>query len=104
LAITGIRSRSRIRPTDCQHTTVLERTGAFDGPVAVLDAESHLGRHCRLRGYRRPNRSGNAMQQFGVVQQCRTAPVAIDQRRRTAEIEIDAGRLQFGQMSRVGRQ
>ena len=81
-----------------------ERPRAIEGARRVVDAEAHLGAESQSRRHGAANGGRDAMEQFWLVEQRRAAAMAIHQRRRTAEIEIDAGRRELGQARGILRQ
>ena len=84
------------------HAAGFQRQCAVECAVGILDAEPHLGGDRNLARHRLAHGAGDALQQLGLLEQCRAAAIAIHQRRRTAEIEIDAGRVEQRQVGRVG--
>mgnify|MGYP007068798751 CR=1 FL=1 len=81
--------------------TAGQRLRAVDGEAGVIDAETHL---CRKRDVDRNHHAHGAddlVEQFRLAEQRGAAAMAVDWRRRAAEVEIDAGRIQRHQPAGV---
>jgi hypothetical protein len=74
-----------------------QRPRAVEGARRVVDAEAHLGAESQSRRHGGAHGGGDVMKQFRLVEQRRAAAMAVHQRRRAAEVEVDAGRREFGQ-------
>ena len=78
-----------------------QRLRAVDSQAGIVDAEAHFCRKRHVDRNHRAHGAGNLVEQFRLTQQRGAAAMAIDSRRRTAEIEVDAGRIQRHQTTGV---
>jgi hypothetical protein len=76
--------------------------------LGVVDAEAHLGGKGNVRRHHGAHGADDLVEQLRLAEQGGTAAMAIDRRRRAAEIEVDPGRIQahrrraFSAMKGVG--
>jgi hypothetical protein len=85
---------------EADHAALGQRPAAIQRAGRIRHAETHLGGEGNVRGTA-AHRTGDGVEQLRLVQQRSAAPMAIDHGRRTAEVEIDAGRIQARQLGRV---
>ena len=66
-----------------------------------MKAQAHLGRHRHAGRHSAAHRGHNAADAFRVLQQSRTAAVAVDDFGRATEVQVNAGRAHVGQAGGV---